>query len=117
MDEVTGPSLRDEFKPVTPAHPSPSSDNVDHTLDGAVMMSSRGSTGVNIYRPGPEKLRAMARSRNRGSSIHPQRLRRVGIQLVRMHNVHTLGSPTLRIAHLRIRHGITMPYADVQIHR
>ena len=78
--DAARPGFVAEFKAIPPTHPSPASDNIEHSLQFAVMMRSRLCIG--LYHDGsrPELVRAGPRVRYRRRPGHPRRLGRVGIQ-------------------------------------
>jgi hypothetical protein len=98
VDEVTRPCLGDKLKSVAPAHPSTSANDVDDTLDRAVMMSPSGCSGVDVYGPGPQLLSTVTCGGDCCRSVHARGLGRICIQLISAYDMNAFTAPTLRIS-------------------
>ena len=92
-DEVPGPGIGDELQALAPAHARPAADDVDHALDGPVMMGSGLRVGLDVDRPRPELLGAGPRGGDRGRAAHAGRLGRVRIELAGAHDAHAVQAP------------------------
>src|SRR5204862_5636477 len=93
VDEIPGSGLGGEFELLAPAHPSATADHVDHAFDGAVVMRTGLRLGMDNDGPRPELLGTRAGVRNRRSTVHSRRLRRVGVELAGAHDTHAVVLP------------------------
>jgi hypothetical protein len=102
-DEVTWPRLRRELEALSPPHPGPTAQHVDHALDRAVMMWAGFGVRLNRYRAGPDRAGASRRLRDRGGPIHAGRLGRVRIKLIGMNDADPVRAPfRLGLTHPRL---------------
>ena len=53
VDEISGPGLSHELQAITPAHPGPATDDINHALEVPVVMGTRLRVGMNRHRSGP----------------------------------------------------------------
>src|SRR5215470_471277 len=104
VDEVARAGLGGEFEPVTPAHPSPAAQDVDHALQLAVVMRASPGAWLDDHGAGPELLGRCRLAVDRGLAVHAGRLRRAGIKLVVAHYPHAELTPVGEGAgHSRLR--------------
>src|SRR5207244_13455300 len=97
IDEVPGPGLRLIFQAVTPTHPDMATDHIDDGLLLAVMVGSGRRKRGDVCYPRPYPLRANGVPRYRRDSVHPGRLWRIRVEMVRGDYTHgrDVGSPAL----------------------
>jgi hypothetical protein len=93
IDEVTRPGLRRELQMAAPAHACTALDDVDHTLQMAVMVRPGFGLGVDSHGAGPKLLSAHAGKVDRGLAIHVRCLGRVGVELVSRNHPHAIVLP------------------------
>ena len=97
VDEIARSRFAGEFEGVAPAHTSAPLNNVENGFELAMVMRAGFSVGLNHHRARPEFGRAGARVGDSGGASHASRLRRVGIELVRMHNLYAVDRPIHRL--------------------
>jgi len=68
-------------------------DNVDHSLQLAVMVWAGFGVWLNNHRTSPQLTGPGTRVRNRGGSCHSRRLGRVGVQLPCAHDFYSMRLP------------------------
>jgi hypothetical protein len=93
VDEIAGACLRGEFQAITPLHPRPARDDIDHALDGAMMVRTGLRFRMDHDGACPEPFRTGARLRDRGGAVHSGRLRRVGVEFAGADDAHAVVPP------------------------
>ena len=88
IDEVPGPGVRLILQPVTPTHPDMATDHIDDGLLLAVMVGSGRRMRGDVCYPRPYPLRANGGPRYRRDSVHPGRLWRIRVEMVRVDYTH-----------------------------
>ena len=92
-DEVARARLGDILEPLAPPHPRPAVDDVDHALQGTVVMGPGLGIRVDHHGAGPQLLGAGTRRGDRRGPVHARRLRRVDVELVGVHNANAVQPP------------------------
>ena len=93
IDEVAGAGFSDKLETVAPTHASAAFDNVDDTLELAVMMRPGFGVGMDGYRARPEFQRPGSRVSDGSSAIHAGRLRRVRIEFTCVNDTNSVMLP------------------------
>jgi hypothetical protein len=93
VDEVARPGLRRELQMAAPAHACTALDDVDHTLQMAVMVRPGFGVCVDGHGAGPQLLSAHAGKVDRGLAIHARCLCRVGVEPVARNHPHSIVLP------------------------
>lgn len=94
--EVARAGLGDELEALAPAHPRPSTHDIDDALQLAVMVRARLRVRVDGDRARPELLGTRPRAVDRRRAIHPRRLRRVRVEVAAADDPHTVVTPAAR---------------------
>src|SRR5260221_4049627 len=92
-DEIARTRLGRELEPVTPSHPGPATHDVDHALQGTVVMCAGLRIRLNDHRPGPELLGTGPRRVDRCGAIHPRRLWRGYVEVVGVDHAENVEPP------------------------
>src|SRR6266850_1546205 len=88
IDEVPGPGVRLVFQAVTPTHPDTATDHIDDGLLLAVMVGSGRRMRSYVCYPRPYPLRADGVPRYGRHSVHPGRLWRIRVEMLRVDDTH-----------------------------
>ena len=103
VDEIARARFGRELEMIAPSHARFAFDDVDDALEFAVVMRAGLRIGMNAYGAGPELRRTGPRVSNRGSAIHPGRLRRVRVEFAGMNDANSVMFPIkILVAHFAL---------------
>jgi len=93
VNEVPRIGLSAEFQPIAPPHARAASDDVKHSLHFTMMVRTRSGVWLNDHGTRPQLTCTGPRVSNGGSSCHSRSLRRVCVQLTRVHDLYAMFFP------------------------
>src|SRR5262245_30605840 len=93
IDKVARSCFRSEFEMLTPAHPCPPRDDVNHRLQFAMMVWARFGLGLDREGAGPQLARTGPCSGNRRRARHIGCLRSIQINLTSRNHLHSVVAP------------------------
>src|SRR5579862_3204113 len=100
VDEIARLRLGHILEALAPAQPCDAADDVDHALEISVVMRTRFRLGFDRDRARPYLACPGALGRHGCAPVHARSLRRVGIELLRANDSHSIMSPPSR-SHIR----------------